>query len=454
MTTHALNYEADILGAIMGIGSDAYDKVCDAITKSDFFDKRNANLFEILAKMIANNEPTSADIVFEKLKKLGTIDRVGGEEHLMHIVKTGVHSDMNLEHKAKWIADLASLRKLLTACANVTEKSKEYCGDLSVLMDYADEQLTSIRNESSRTTFDLRHTKPILQETIKNIEDRFHRGSQLVGIDTGFNNINDLLLGLAPKDLIILAAVPGAGKTTLAMNIVENYLQTQGDKGPVLFFSQEMGDAELMERVISSVGNINQNIIRKGALDEYHWNSLTKATTIIKDWPLYIDETNGITPSEMRARCKRIARQCQKTPSLIVVDYLQIMSVKGMEDNEVAKLTVISGALKSLAKEMKCPVVALSQLSREITKRPNKRPMNSDLKGSGSIEADADVIMFVYRDEMFNKKTKDVGIAEIIVNKHRKGATGTLYLGFDGKHSRFTNLDADFITNREESNDQ
>lgn len=441
---HALNYEHDILAAIMFIGDEAYDKVCDVVTHADFYDRRNANLFQMLGKMIAKCEPVAPDILAEKMKKSGEIERIGGEEHLMHIVKSSSISDENLPVKAKWIADLSLLRKLVVVSSNVIEKAGEFTGDLSAILDYADEGIAEIRNSTVNTATDLRHTNPILKETIANIEDRYNRGSDLVGVDTGYKVLNDILLGLIPKDLVILAAVPGMGKTTLAMNIVENALSSPDTKGPVIFFSQEMGDSELMERIISSVGRINQSIIRKGALDEYHWESLIRATTIIKDWPLYIDETNGITPSEMRSRCKRLVRQCKANPALIVVDYLQLMQIKGMEDNEVAKLSIVSSSLKSLAKEMKCPVLALSQLNRSIEKRPNKRPLNSDLKGSGSIEADADVIMFIYRDEVYNKNTKDAGIAEVVINKHRKGSTGTVYLGFDGRHSRFVNLADDY----------
>ena len=444
MARHSLNYEHDILGAIMNNGDQAYDKVCDLVSHTDFFDRRNANLFQILGKMIAKGEPVDPEIIAEKLTKSGEIERVGGESHLAHIVGTSSIGDENVGIKAKWIADLASVRKMAVVAANIIEKTDQFTGDLSEILDYADEHIAEIRNETVKSTFDLRPTNPILKETLANIEDRYNRGSDLVGLDTGYKALNDILLGLIPKDLVILAAVPGAGKTTLAMNFVENALMSSATKGPVLFFSQEMGDAELMERILSSVGRINQSIIRKGALDEYHWESLTRATTIVNDWPLYIDETNGITPSEMRSRCKRLVRQCKTNPAMIVVDYLQLMTVKGMEDNDVARLTVISSSLKSLAKEMKCPVLALSQLSRSIEKRPNKRPLNSDLKGSGSIEADADVILFIYRDEVYNKNTKDAGIAEIIVNKHRKGSTGTTYLGFDGRHSRFVNLSDDF----------
>jgi replicative DNA helicase len=445
MKTNALNYEIDVLATMMFMGADAYDKVCDHITADDFFDKRNQKLFAFCAKMIAKSEPIDHEIIIHGLEKSGRLESVGGIEHITHIMSTGVYSESNLTTKAKTIADYTSLRRLIAMCSNVIDGAKEFCGDLSAIMDYADNELSLIRNSSIKTKSELKHAKPLLAETIGNIEDRFNRGSALVGVDTGFPALNDVLLGLAPKDLVIVAAVPGMGKTTLAMNFVENALQSPTPPGAILFFSQEMGDTELMERILSSTGRINQTIIRKGALDEYHWNSLTAATSIIKDWPLYIDETNGLTPAEMRSRCKRMARQCGKI-GMIVVDYLQLMTVKGMEDNEVAKLTIISSALKSLAKEMNCPVVALSQLSRKVMDRPNKRPINSDLRGSGSIEQDADVILFIYRDEVANKESDQKGIAEVIVNKHRKGALGTVLLGFEGQHSKFVNLAPSYNT--------
>ncbi len=439
MENHAIGYEVDILSAIMFSGADAFDVVCDHVDASDFFDRRNAMIFTTCAGLIAKSEPVSPEIIIERLRSSGSLDRVGGQENIASIVGAGSVSIKNLPSKAQWLAKLSGVRRMVLACSTVIEKASGFDGDLDGLLDYADNEIGSIRSVTSRTSSGLRHGKDVLKETIGNIERRWSNSSDLVGVDTGFHELNKILMGLAPKDLIILAALPGMGKTTLAMNIVENALKAKSPLGPVLFFSQEMGDSELMERIISSVGGIDQGVIRRGKLDDYHWASLTAATTQIKDWPLYIDETPGLTPSEMRSRCKRLRRQCGDQIGMIVVDYLQLMTVKGLEDNEVAKLSVISGSLKALAKEMNCPVLALSQLSRKVADRPNKRPMNSDLKGSGTIESDADVIMFIYRDEVFNPKTEKKGIAEIIINKHRKGATGAVEIGFDGRHSRFVN---------------
>ena len=250
MTNQAMNYEVDILASMMYMASEAYDTVCDHVDSKDFYDRRNAALFKFCAATIAKGEPVSHEILIERLSSAGRLDSVGGVEHIQNIVRNGSLSNSNLQTKAQWVAKLSGLRKLVIACSTVIEKSTEFDGDLNALIDYADNEMAEIRNVAIRSFSGLRHAKPVLSETINNIESRFNRGSALVGVDTGFTALNDVLLGLAPKDLIILAAVPGMGKTTLAMNMVENALRSDTLNGPVLFFSQEMGDSELMERIL------------------------------------------------------------------------------------------------------------------------------------------------------------------------------------------------------------
>ena len=281
----------------------------------------------------------------------------------------------------------------------------------------------------------------LLKKAVDKIDQLFNSDGDLTGVTTGFDDLDKRTAGLQPSDLIIVAARPSMGKTTFAMNLVENALMAS-DR-PILVFSLEMPAEQLITRMLSSLGRIDQTRVRTGALEEDDWPRLTTAVNMLRDKPLFIDDQAGISPNEMRARARRIVRE-HGDIAMIMVDYLQLMQLKtGGVESRTAEISEISRSLKALAKEMQCPVVALSQLNRSLEQRPNKRPVNSDLRESGAIEQDADVIMFIYRDEVYNEDSDQKGIAEIIIGKQRNGPIGSSKLAFIGKHTRFENLAPD-----------
>jgi replicative DNA helicase len=279
---------------------------------------------------------------------------------------------------------------------------------------------------------------PLLANTLGRIEELFENGELTTGLTTGFADLDEWTSGMQPADLLIVAGRPSMGKTTFAMNVVENALLKSGQ--PILVFSMEMPAEALVMRMLSSLGRIDQTRIRSGRLEEDDWPRLTSAVSLLKDKPLYIDDTPALSPTEMRSRARRIARENGGTIGMIMVDYLQLMRVPGNTEGRTAEISEISRSLKGLAKELSCPVMALSQLNRSLEQRPNKRPVNSDLRESGAIEQDADVIMFVYRDEVYNEDTPDKGIAEIIIGKQRNGPIGTIRLAFLGHLTKFEDL--------------
>ena len=278
----------------------------------------------------------------------------------------------------------------------------------------------------------------MLKKAVDKIDELFNSEGSMTGVTTGFEELDGATGGMQPSDLIIVAARPSMGKTTFAMNLVENALMAQ-DK-PVLVFSLEMPADQLVTRMLSSLGRINQTKVRSGQLEEDDWPRLTTAVNLLRDKPLFIDDTAGISPTEMRNRARRIVRE-HGDISMIMIDYLQLMQIKGgTSEGRTAEISEISRSLKALAKELECPVIALSQLNRALEQRPNKRPVNSDLRESGAIEQDADVIMFIYRDEVYNEDSPDKGIAEIIIGKQRNGPIGTSRLAFIGQFTKFENL--------------
>ncbi|WP_068760745.1 replicative DNA helicase, partial [Oleiphilus sp. HI0128] len=277
-----------------------------------------------------------------------------------------------------------------------------------------------------------------LTKTLERIDELFNASGGITGVTTGFRDLDEMTSGLQPSDLVIVAARPSMGKTAFAMNLVEAAL-IKAEK-PVLVFSMEMPADSILMRVISSLGQINQTRVRSGKLEEDDWPRLTSAVSMLKDKPLFIDDTAGLSPTEVRSRTRRVAREIKQDIGLIMIDYLQLMQVPGMTEGRTAEISEISRSLKALAKEMNCPVVALSQLNRGLESRPDKRPMNSDLRESGAIEQDADVIMFIYRDDYYNEDSPDKGMAEIIIGKQRNGPIGKCKLSFQGQYTKFNDL--------------
>ncbi len=331
------------------------------------------------------------------------------------------------------------LRQLIEVSGGIVDSAFNPQGRTSDdLLDEAERNVFRIAESRTKKGSGPQAINPILTKALGRIEELFESGDTITGLTTGFTDLDGQTSGMQPADLIIVAGRPSMGKTTFAMNIVENALLSSGQ--PILVFSMEMPADSIVMRMLSSLGRIDQTRMRSGRLEEDDWPRLTSAVSLLKDKPLYIDDTAGLSPTEMRSRARRIARENGGKLGLIMVDYLQLMRVPGMTEGRTAEISEISRSLKGLAKELSCPVVALSQLNRSLEQRPNKRPVNSDLRESGAIEQDADVIMFVYRDEVYNEDTPDKGVAEIIIGKQRNGPIGTVRLAFIGKFTKFEDL--------------
>ncbi|MBU2037612.1 MAG: replicative DNA helicase, partial [Gammaproteobacteria bacterium] len=328
--------------------------------------------------------------------------------------------------------------RLIEAASDIMAKAYEPEGETSLtLVSDAEKAIAQIA-EGSRKDGGPQLVAPILKNTLEQLDQMFNQPDGLTGITTGFNEIDNRTSGWQKADLVIVAARPSMGKTTYAMNLVENALLAT--KRPCLVFSLEMPSESIVMRMLSSIGKIDQTRIRSGKLIDEDWPKLSAAVNLLKDLPLYIDDTPALTPQEMRARARKVYRENNNDLALIMVDYLQLMRVSGPSEGRTQEISEISRTLKVIAKEFNCPMIALSQLNRSLEQRPNKRPVSSDLRESGAIEQDADIIQFIYRDEVYNEDTPDKGVAEIITGKHRNGPIGIDRLAFIGKYTRFENL--------------
>lgn len=434
-------FEVDVLAALME-SPDSYDLVAEIITADDFFLPTHAVVFKGIAWLAKNNKHYDAASVTHMLAKHGKLESVGGEECIGYIVANGSCSTVNIQGKAKEIRALSVGRSLISACNRIREmvENPSQGDSIESVLDRAESSILSIKDGLARDSLmGPRHLKDIMTDTLAILDSRVC-GGMAMGLDTGFAELNQVLTGLHKKNLIIVAAVPGMGKTTFAMNMVENAIKAGTMDGAAAIFSMEMGDTDIAERMMSSVGGISQHKMRINDMCSDEWARITKAVTAMRGWPVYVDETPSLNLMEMRTRLRRIARKHDGKIGVVMVDYLQLMrSVEKQPDRqrEVAEIAV---GLKSLSKEFDCPVIALSQLNRKIGDRPNKRPVMSDLRESGYIEQAADVILFIYRDEKYNLDSKDKGLAEIIIGKQRKGeADRKVLLAFDGAKSRFMN---------------
>ncbi|MGB2516683.1 MAG: replicative DNA helicase, partial [Pseudomonadales bacterium] len=346
-------------------------------------------------------------------------------------------SASNITSYANIVRERAILRQLISVANDIADSAFHTAGRSSAdVLDEAERKVFEIAEARPKEGGPL-SVNPILKKAVERIDELFTAGDDLTGLTSSFTDLDAKTAGLQNSDLIIVAGRPSMGKTTFAMNIVEN-AAIIGD-APILVFSLEMPAEQLMMRMLASLGRIDQTRVRTGKLEQDDWPKLTGAVNLLKDKPLYIDDTPGLSPTEMRTRARRIAREHGKI-GLVMIDYLQLMQVKGFTEGRTAEISEISRSLKALAKELECPVVALSQLNRGLEQRPNKRPVNSDLRESGAIEQDADVIMFIYRDEVYNEDSPDKGKAEIIIGKQRNGPIGTVRVAFVGKYSRFEDL--------------
>jgi replicative DNA helicase len=438
---HSIEAEQSVLGGLL-LDNLAWDRAADLLNESDFYRFEHRQIYAAIGALVGANKPADVVTVHEHLQSLGRADDCGGVVYLNALAQS-VPSAANLRRYAEIVRERAVLRKLIGASDEIATQAFNPQGKpVSQILDEAETRIFQIGEEGARTRQGFIGMDKLVVELIDRVTELHENGAEEVtGVRTGFYDLDRYTAGLQKGDLIVLAARPSMGKTALALNIAEHVAVRE--ELPVLVFSMEMGAAQLAVRMVGSLGRIDQQHLRTGALRDDEWTRLTEAVDQLGKVSLFIDETAALNPAELRARSRRMARQFGGTLGLIVVDYLQLMSGSaGSEENRATELGEISRGLKALAKELQCPVIALSQLNRSVETRNDKRPLMSDLRESGAIEQDADVIMFIYRDDYYNKESKEPGVAEIILGKQRNGPVGTLKLTFMKPLTRFDNLAA------------
>jgi replicative DNA helicase len=442
---HSIEAESSVLGGLL-LDNSAWDRVGDLLGDGDFYRYEHRLIFASLGLLINANKPADVITVFEHLQSQGKAEGVGGLTYLNSLAQY-VPSAGNIRRYAEIVRERAILRKLVSASDEIATNAFNTQGrPVASILDEAEQKIFNIGEEGSRMKRGFQGMDSLVVALLDRVQEMADNPNDITGVPTGFYDLDRRTAGLQPGDLIVLAARPSMGKTALAINIAEHVALNEGL--PVAVFSMEMGASQLAVRIVGSIGRIDQGHLRTGKLSDEEWPRLTEAIERLRNISLHIDETAGLTVGELRANARRLARQCGQL-GLIVVDYLQLMSGSaGNDENRATELGEISRGLKMLAKELKCPVVALSQLNRSVETRPDKRPMMSDLRESGAIEQDADIIMFIYRDDYYNKDSKEPGVAEVIIAKQRNGPTGTTKLTFLKNLTRFESLasgsDGDF----------
>ncbi len=435
MQPHSVEAEQSVLGGLL-LSADGWDGVAEAVTAEDFYRPDHRLIFRQISRLAEASEPVDVITVADKLQASGELDRAGGLPYLTELAQS-TPSASNIRAYAQVVSERANLRRLIAVAQEIAESGFNPEGrSAEELLDEAERRIMQIAEQGPKAGGP-QTLKPLLQRALGRIEELFQSGDDITGLSTGYLDLDGMTSGLQPSDLVIVAGRPSMGKTSFAMNLVEHATMSQAK--PVLVFSMEMPADQLVIRMLSSIGRINQTRIRNGKLEQEDWPKLSTAVGKLKDANLLIDDTPALTPTELRSRARRVAREHGEI-GMIMVDYLQLMQVAGSSEGRTAEISEISRNLKAIAKEFKCPMVALSQLNRSLEQRPNKRPVNSDLRESGAIEQDADVIMFIYRDEVYNEETAEKGVAEIIIGKQRNGPIGTCRLAFINEFTRFENL--------------
>ena len=437
---HSLEAEQSVLGGLL-LDNGASDRVADMLGSDDFYNDAHRVLYRSI-DLIADNKPADVVTVAESLGSIKKLDYVGGMAYLGALVDN-VPTAANIRRYAEIVRERAILRRLAAAGGEIAEAAYHPMGrSVREILDHAETKVFEIAEHGARGQQGFQEIRPLLTQVVERIEFLYNRDnpSDVTGIATGFTDLDRMTSGLQEGDLIVIAGRPSMGKTSLALNIGEHI--ALASKMPVAIFSMEMGATQLAMRIMGSTGRLDQQKIRTGRLSNEDWERLSTALGRLNDAPIHIDETPALNALELRARARRLSRQYGGKLGAIVVDYLQLMQAVGEGENRATEISEISRSLKALAKELKVPVIALSQLNRSLEQRPNKRPVMSDLRESGAIEQDADVILFIYRDEVYNPETADKGVAEIIIGKQRNGPIGFVRLAFLGEYTRFENLAA------------
>ena len=434
---HSIESESSVLGGLL-LDNGAWDRVGDLLTEGDFYRYEHRMIYGAISALVNATKPADVITVFEHLQSLGKAEEIGGLSYLNSLAQY-VPSAGNIRRYAEIVRERSILRKLVSASDEIATNAFNPKGrPVATIVDEAEQKIFNIGEEGSRMKQGFQGMDSLVVALLDRVTEMADNPNDITGVPTGFYDLDRETAGFQAGDLIVLAARPSMGKTALAINIAEHVALNEGL--PVAVFSMEMGAAQLAVRIVGSIGRIDQGHLRTGKLTDEEWPRLTETIEKLRNISLHIDESAGLTSSELRANARRLARKCGKL-GLIVVDYLQLMSGSSSGDeNRATELGEISRGLKMLAKELQCPVLALSQLNRSVETRTDKRPMMSDLRESGAIEQDADIIMFIYRDDYYNKDSKEPGVAEIIIAKQRNGPTGTTKLAFLRNITKFESL--------------
>ncbi len=437
---HSVEAEQSVLGGLM-LDNNAWEQVADVLVEKDFYRRDHQLIFNAIEQLMEKAQPVDVVTLAEYHDQRGELDKVGELAYLGTLARN-TPSAANIAAYANIVRERSILRQLIQIGNNIANMAFTPEGRNSEeMLDTAERHVFEIAEKGAKRGGGFVQVKEVLSSVVDRIDQLFEQDSGITGLPTGFIDFDEQTSGLQPADLIIVAGRPSMGKTTFAMNIAENAAIQA--KAPVAIFSMEMPADSLAMRMLSSLGRIDQHRLRTGKLNDEDWPRLTSAIQLLNDAPLFIDDTGGLSPTELRARARRLKRE--HGLSLIVVDYLQLMqgSSNGRQaENRATEISEISRSLKALAKELNVPVIALSQLNRSLEQRPNKRPVMSDLRESGAIEQDADIIVFIYRDEVYNEDSAEKGKAEIIISKQRNGPIGKIDLTFQGKYTRFDNFAA------------
>lgn len=433
---HSPEAEQSIIGGLL-LDNQVWDIVSSKLCEADFYRTEHRVLYQAILELSNRNQPFDVVTLLDTLKSNNHLDEAGGEAYLFELANN-TPSVANVSAYADIVREKSVQRQLISVAGEIANSAYNPEGrEVTELLDFAETKVFAIAEQTGGDGGP-EMIKSILVRTVERIDALYHSGDAITGLATGLSDLDKMTSGLQPSDLIIVAGRPSMGKTTLAMNIAEHAAIKAAD--PVLVFSMEMPADSLAMRMMSSLGRIDQHRIRTGKLDDDDWPRVTSAVHMLSEASLFIDDTPALSPAEMRARARRLMKEQGKL-GLIVVDYLQLMKVPGFRaDNRTAEISEISRSLKSLAKELKVPVIALSQLNRSLEQRQDKRPVMSDLRESGAIEQDADIICFIYRDEVYNEDSPDKGTAEVIIAKQRNGPIGKIRVAFLGKYTRFEDL--------------
>ncbi|MFN0041562.1 MAG: replicative DNA helicase [Burkholderiales bacterium] len=435
---HSVEAEQSVLGGLL-LDNTAWEKIADLISESDFYRADHRLIYRHISKLIGQSRPADVITVSESLQSTKELESVGGLAYL-GALSQNTPTAANIRRYGEIVRERAVMRKLAEVGTEIADGAYNPMGrEAGQLLDEAESRVFAISEEGSRGRQGFVAVQPLLTQVVERIDLLYNRDnpSDVTGVPTGFTDLDRMTSGLQPGDLVIVAGRPSMGKTSLALNMAEHVALDAGL--PVGVFSMEMSGTQLVMRMLGSVGKLDQHKLRTGRLADEDWRRLTDAVGRLNDAPIHIDETAALNALELRARARRLHRQYGKL-GLIVVDYLQLMSASSQGENRATEISEISRSLKALAKELNVPVVALSQLNRSLEQRPSKRPVMSDLRESGAIEQDADVILFIYRDEVYNPDSPDKGKAEVIIGKQRNGPIGTVTLVFQGEYTRFANF--------------